>query len=825
MTKYILEATHEIRPEPDARSRKLLEYNKIIADLARHAHSSLGRERCLELVPDSDLATVQQRQAETDDAVKILLERGSLPLSGINDIRSSVARTAAGGVISAGELLRIGTFLGAVSRLARVVPLAGAGERIIYKLISRLQPHNTLEKRIDGAIAGDDELHDNASPALASIRRRIRAAQGDVKDSLNRIVRQHSRALQDAIVTLRGDRYVVPVKAEHRGDVPGLVHDTSASGATLFIEPLAVVELNNKIRELMGLEREEIDRILAELSAEVAEQENLLLTNSALLTEIDFIMAKGELALKMKAMPPKLNENGRICLKQARHPLIPADKVVPIDFEIGYEFQTLVITGPNTGGKTVSLKTCGLLTLMAMAGLQIPTREGSEISVFDDVLADIGDEQSIEQDLSTFSSHMTQIVRITESVRPRTLVLVDELGSGTDPSEGAALAIAILDYLRRKGAITVATTHYRELKGYALNTPGVENACCEFDTETLRPTYRLLIGVPGVSNAFAISSRLGLTAEIIEQARGLMTEEGMRFEDLIRNVERSRVETERLREEASRLEAEARAASEKAKNEASQLAEKRKALIAEAREEARERYRDAEAEIEQLIQKIRGGIKAADERERLKEAEEIRQAIRSGRTRVENEIGRATLGAGGGFRKVANPVVGEIYEAPNLGFTGKLIEGPDKNGNVILSSGPMQISVKQDQLARPAGVPTGGGRKKSRGAVSAARAAGRGGQGKFSQGSGSISMDRHLHAGTELMLLGNTVDEALEKLDKFIDDAVLTGVSSLRVVHGKGTGALRSAVQQHLKQDSRVKSFRLGAYGEGDSGVTLVELK
>ncbi len=820
MSRFVLEATTTPRPEPDARSRTILEYDKIIADLARHAHSAPGRERCLELLPASDLAEVTSRQTETDDAVHILLERGSLPLSGISDIRSSVARADAGGVLTAGELMRVGSFLRAVSRLIRFIPMAGPGDRIVYNLIARLRPHAALEQRLDAAIAGEDELHDNASPTLASLRRRIRDAQGEVKESLNRIVRNNTRALQDAIVTLRGDRYVVPVKSEYRGEIPGLVHDTSSSGATLFIEPIAVVELNNKIRELMGLEREEIERILAELSAAVGDAASLLQADAVLMAEIDFIMAKGELALRMKAMPPQLNERGYIRLKAARHPLIPADRVVPIDFEIGSAYQTLVITGPNTGGKTVSLKTCGLFALMAMAGLQIPAHEGSEISVFDEVLADIGDEQSIEQDLSTFSSHMRQIVRITSSVRPRTLVLVDELGSGTDPSEGAALAIAVLDHLRRNGAITVATTHYRELKGYALNTPGVENACCEFDTVTLRPTYRLLIGVPGVSNAFAISSRLGLSQEIIASARALMSEEGMRFEELIRNVEKSRIEAERLKEESLRLHAEASEAAARARGEAARLEEKRKALIAEAREDARERYREAEEEVEALIKSIRGGIQAADERDRLKEAETIRQSIRSGRNRVEGEIGRATLGAGAGFAKVANPILGEIYEAPNLGFTGKLVEGPDKNGNVILSSGPMRVSVKVDQLARPAGLPMGvAGAKKGRGFGGPGQAKAAGGR-----GGSQISMDRHLHAGTELMLLGLTVDEALEKLDKFIDDSVLAGVASLRIVHGKGTGALRSAVQQRLRTDKRVKSIRLGAYGEGDSGVTLVEL-
>ncbi len=822
MASIIREPDSELRPQPDARSRHILEYDKIIAELSRHARSAPGRERCLALLPSSDLDEVVTWQTGTDDAVRILLERGQLPLSGISEIRPSVARATAGGLLNCGELLRVGAFLRAVSRLVKTLPADGPGERIVFGLISRLRTHNTLEQRLDAAIASEDELHDHASPALANLRRRIRESQAEVKESLNRIVRQHARALQDSIVTLRGDRYVVPLKAEYRGEIPGLIHDTSSSGATLFVEPMAVVELNNHIRELMGLEREEVERILSELTAEVSDASALLLADAELLAEIDFIMAKGELALQMKAMPPRVNDTGRIRLLAARHPLIPADRVVPIDFEIGIRFQSLVITGPNTGGKTVSLKTCGLFCLMTMAGLQIPAREGSEVSVFDQVLADIGDEQSIEQDLSTFSSHMRQIVRITEQVGPKTLVLVDELGSGTDPTEGAALAIAVLDHLRRHGAITVATTHYKELKGYALNTPGVENACCEFDTVTLRPTYRLLIGVPGVSNAFAISRRLGLSDAIIDSAERLMTEEGIRFEELVRSVEKSRVEAENLRDEAARLNREAKDAADKARAEAVKIDEKRKELLARAREEAREHYREAEEEVSRLIDEIRQGIRATDEQERLKAAEEIRQSIRSGRGRVENEIGRATL-RGNGRVTVTNPVVGEIYEAPTLGFTGKLVEGPDKNGNCILSQGPMRVSVHQSMLAPPPG---------QLAAFASGAASGKSGRpsrqprtGSSGSNAGSLTMDRRMHQGVEIMLLGQTVEEALANLDKFIDDSVLAGVSAIRIVHGKGTGALRSAVHQNLKRDPRVKSFRLGAYGEGDSGVTLAELQ
>jgi len=797
----------------DARSLTILEYDKIIHELAQMAHSSLGRDRCEELLPVAVLAEVKSRQTETDDAVRLILEKGVLPLGGISDIRPSVARARSEAQLSCGELMRIGAFLRAVVRLKAQLPEDADLNRIVYQLLAQLRPARELEQRLDEAIAGEDELHDRASVQLASIRRRIRDTQNEVKESLARIVRSHARALQDQLVTLRGDRYVVPVKAEHRGEIPGIVHDTSSSGATLFIEPLAVVELNNKIRELMGLEREEVDRILFELSGLVSAQADLLLTDAELTAQLDFIMAKGRLSLKMKAMPPEINDQGRIRLRAARHPLIPRERVVPIDFELGTSFRTLVITGPNTGGKTVSLKTCGLFTLMAMAGLQIPARENSEISVFDEVLADIGDEQSIEQDLSTFSSHLRNIVRITTAARPHTLVLVDELGSGTDPSEGAALAIAILDYLRTHGCLTVATTHYKELKGYALRTPGVENACCEFDTETLRPTYRLLIGVPGVSNAFAISRRLGLSPLIIDNARALISEEGIRFEELIQNVEKSRSEADRLRLETVALRDEAAALARQLSDEKTRLADKSRQVVQKAREDARELYSEAYQEIEQLLEEIRSLQKERDLNESHQLAMQARQKIRSGLNQIEGEIGKATLTADGEALSAADIHIGETYYAPVLGLLGKIIEGPDNRGNCVLQSGTMKVNVAAEALRMPTETEKTGQPPNRASRRQAGRRA------------DSIIMDRKLNMTTEIQLLGQTVEEAVSTLDKFLDDAVLAGIQNVRIVHGKGTGALRSAVHQQLKRDKRVKTFRLGAYGEGDSGVTLAELK
>ncbi|MEA4888489.1 MAG: endonuclease MutS2 [Clostridiaceae bacterium] len=802
----------------DIRSQNILEYDKIIHELADLAYSEPGRQLCLALEPVADMPVVAGRQAETDDSVKLILEKGVLPLNGISEIRPAVNHARSGAQLSCGELLRIGAFLRAVDRLRSRLPEDEASDRLIYRIIAGLRPAPELSARLDDTIAGEDELYDRASPQLASIRRRIRDAQNEVKDSLARIVRSHARALQEQLVTMRGDRYVVPVKAEHRGEIPGLVHDTSSSGATLFIEPLPIVDLNNRIRELMGLEREEIDRILQELSGRVAVQAELLLKDAEDVACLDFISAKGRLALAMQAMPPRLNEEGRIRLLAARHPLIPRERVVPIDFELGHSFRTLVITGPNTGGKTVTLKTCGLFCLMAMAGLQIPAREGSEISIFDQVLADIGDEQSIEQDLSTFSSHLRHIVQITEQAKPRTLVLADELGSGTDPSEGAALAIAILDFLRQKGCLTVATTHYKELKGYALRTDGVENACCEFDTETLRPTYRLLIGVPGVSNAFAISSRLGLNGEIISQARSLISEEGIRFEELIQNVEKSRSEADRVRSETLALQAEVKERAQKLEDEKNRFEERNRQIVQQARQEARELYAGALQEVEQLLDDIRGQMKERELTESHRRAAKVRQEIRAGLNIVEGEIGKSTLSAQGEALRADQIHIGGTYAAPALNLIGRVIEGPDARGNYQIQRGALKVSVPGDALRHPA--PERDTRQKgSRRVVRKESASG------GSRTANSLTMDRRLHMQTEIQLLGQTVEEATANLDKFIDDAVLGGIQTIRIVHGKGTGALRSAVQQLLKRDKRVKTYRLGAYGEGDSGVTIADLQ
>ncbi|MDD2579711.1 MAG: endonuclease MutS2 [Eubacteriales bacterium] len=799
------------------RSLHVLEYNKIIDLLTDRAHTEPGRHLCQALQPMTELAAARDAQSETDDAVSWLLKRGSLPFSGVSDLRPVLALARTGSVLTCAALMQTGQFLRAISRLRGQLPADQWPGLRIGQLIEALTPLRGLEKRLDDAIAGEDELYDTASPQLAQLRRRIRTAQGDVKENLNRILRSHGRILQDQLVTMRGSRYVVPLKAEHRGELPGIVHDTSASGATLFVEPLPVVELNNRIREIMGLEREEIERILQELSAWVTEVADEIARNLELVARLDFAMAKGQLALAMRAMPPVLNDQGRIRLKAARHPLIPADHVVPIDLELGIRFRTLVITGPNTGGKTVSLKTCGLFSLMAMAGLQIPAAEGSEVSVFRQILADIGDEQSIEQDLSTFSSHMRHIVEITDAAGPGVLVLVDELGSGTDPSEGAALAMAVLDHLRRHDCLTVATTHYKELKAYALRTDQVENACCEFDTDTLQPTYRLLIGVPGVSNAFVISRRLGLSETIIGQARQLLSEEGIRFEELISAVEQQTRATGRLREEAEQIRLQLETDKEQLARDRRDLARQKKQVIQKAREEAREAWQSAQDEIDSLMQDIRSKIREDQLAESERLAGQIRQQIRTGLNQVESEIGRETLRVDGQPIDQQYLQPGLEVVAPALGIRGKIAGRPDSRGQcLVMSEDGVQINVPAAAL-RFAGEHSN--------ETEPGRAGRRSRRRQVMKSTDRLSMQRHQTSSSEIKLLGQTVEEALQTLDKYLDDAVLAGIGSIRIVHGKGTGALRQAVQQKLRSDSRVKTFRLGTYGEGDSGVTLADLK
>jgi DNA mismatch repair protein MutS2 len=791
------------------RTLQILEYDKVVQSLSQLAHSEEGIERCRRLEPTTDLSEVEARLKATDDAVHVILEKAIPPLSGFGSIRKALAHAETGATLSCAELLAIGQFLRALTRLYAFAPNeVDAGANEVYAGIRRLRPLNNLEKAISMAIAGEEEVFDHASLKLSGIRRRIRDTQAEVKAMLDKILRTHKASLQEQLVTMRGSRYVVPVRADHRGDIQGIIHDTSSSGATLFVEPLSVIEINNRIRELMADERDEIERILAELSASVRMHAVQLEENTQIVGFIDFTVAKGRLALSMNAMPPRMNRDGRILLKRARHPLIPAGTVVPVTIEIGTRYKSLVITGPNTGGKTVSLKTCGLLTLMAMAGLMIPADENSDVSVFREIAADIGDEQSIEQSLSTFSSHMSKLVRIVRSAAPSTLVLVDELGSGTDPSEGAALAIAILEHLRRNGCTTMATTHYRELKEYALVTDGVENACCEFDIETLRPTYKLLIGVPGVSNAFAISSRLGLPDDIIAKAGELLTGRDKEFESVIVQTEKARKEAEALRD-AARLEfADASAAGEEARRIRAELEARQKEILLKSREKAKEFTEDAYAELDALLEDVRHSMKERDLEESKALMEEARANIRARQNAVEGEIAGITLGLYNSGSPPENLTIGETYHSMTLGVSGMLTELNLLKGTGMLMHGNRRVRVPLSTLRSVD--------RKQQSSVKSGRRSG--------SATGDLSLSKKMNAVTEIKLLGLTVDEACEILDKFIDDSVLSGIRSIRIVHGKGTGALRSAVASMLKKDRRVREFRLAGYGEGDSGVTIAEL-
>ncbi len=669
-----------------------------------------------------------------------------------------------------------------------------------------LEPLPGFRRRLEQSIRDEENLFDQASEELHRIRLKLRDAQAAVRRELDGVLAKQGEALQESIITIRGGRYVVPVRSDRRAAIRGLVHDTSSSGNTLFIEPMAVVELNNKIRELEAAERHEIHEILKELSVIAANQAETFLLNSKLLAELDFVMAKGKLAGQMDGSRPLLNDRGVIWLRKARHPLIEKDRVVPIDFELGRTFRTLVITGPNTGGKTVSLKTCGLLTLMAMAGLFIPAAEGSEIAWFRVVEADIGDEQSIEQSLSTFSSHMMEIIRITDWAAPGMLVLLDELGAGTDPSEGAALAMSILDYLKAAGCHTVATTHYRELKGYAMTETDVENACCEFDTDTLQPTYRLLIGVPGVSNAFAISSRLGLSPAIIDGARALISEEGAHFEDMVSAIEQSHKEARAMEEEIERLRDETDRARERLDRELEKFEGERQRILHEACVEAELLIADARKEVDEVLEELRSSHHPdRDSDHRLTSEARGRLGAIDKKFQLRRQEGAS--GAGGSVRP-EDVVLGKAYDTVSLGVSGFVRELPDAKNQVLLESGSFRVKVPVHELRR----------------VSRQAGAGKKRIGTPVGESSALRSEIVMRAGTELILLGKRVDEALSMIDHFLDEAVMAGLSPVRLVHGKGTGALRKATQEALSRDRRVRTFRAGGDGEGGDGVTIVEL-
>ena len=787
---------------------KTLEYDKIISQLASFAGSPLAKQTCTELTPSSDLCEIQARQRETSDALSRLLRRGSISFSGVTDVRGILKRLEIGSILSIGELLRICKLLEVCARVKAYS--RGDTEEdsrdSLDELFEALQPLTPVSSEIRRCIISEDELSDDASGTLFKIRRSMRQTNDKVHAQLTSMVNGSARTyLQDAVITMRNGRYCIPVKAEHRGQVPGMIHDQSSTGSTLFVEPMAVVKLSNELRELELKEEQEIEVILSTLSSLVASETETISDDLELLTRLDVIFAKAQLSRSYNGSEPKFNTSGWIRIKKGRHPLLDKKKVVPIDIHLGRDFQLLIITGPNTGGKTVSLKTVGLFTLMGQAGLHIPAFDGSELSIFEEVFADIGDEQSIEQSLSTFSSHMTNIVSILGKATNRSLVLFDELGAGTDPTEGAALAIAILSNLHRRGARIMATTHYSELKVFALSTPGVENGCCEFSVETLRPTYRLLIGVPGKSNAFAISSKLGLSDEIIEEAKTHLTEQDESFEDLITDLENSRVTIEKEREEIDRYKQEIQTLKKRLEQKQDKLENSREAILRKANEEARAILQDAKDYADTTMRNFNKFGKANVS---AREMEQERDRLRKKLSGVEKNLAIKTEKKPKKEVKAKDLKIGDAVKVLSLNLKGTVSTLPNDKGNLYVQMGILrsQVNIKDLERIDEPDI-TGPGVSKGAG------------------GSGKIKMAKSASVSMELNLLGKTVDEAVAELDKYLDDAYLAHMPSVRIVHGKGTGALRKGVHNYLRRNKHVKSFRLGEFGEGDAGVTIVEFK
>ncbi len=789
---------------------KSIEFDKVLEKLAEYTSCEDAKYDALHLKPETNLDLARALLSQTADAHMLLARFGGPSFGGLKNVNNALSRANAGSVLNTKELLDIGGVLRVIRTLSQWRASNSGVQTVLDPLFSALVPNKYLENAIFNAIITEDEISDNASPTLAEIRRKIRIQESKVREQLEKFTRSqaHSKYLQENIITQRNGRYVVPVKNEYRSEVAGLVHDTSSSGATVFIEPMAVVEANNEIRVLQSKEREEIERILYELSASAGEFAESIKRSYECCLELNLIFAKAQYAYSIKACPPVLNDKGIVNLRQARHPLIDPKKVVPVDIMLGKDFDTLVITGPNTGGKTVSIKTVGLLSMMAMCGLMIPAGDRSEVSVFSEILSDIGDEQSIEQSLSTFSAHMTNIISIIEAAGEGSLVLIDELGAGTDPVEGAALAMAVLEALHAKGAKIAATTHYAELKAYALETPRVENGCCEFDVATLRPTYRLLIGVPGKSNALAISEKLGLDKSVIARAQELVSVENKEFENVVDRLEETRVKME------SELE-KAKAIADKAEKEKAEI-EKQREEIAKLREQEMEKARSqalrvveqAKREAYSLLQEL---DKLKKEQQKTKDAAELAR-----RAKVLVRKGVDAIDS------AADPVIGlddddDNYVLPrplkagdtviirDIGKSAKVITPADKNGNVEVQAGSIKTRVKLANLRLCENAP------KKKQVTSTPKL----------QGESRLNMS----ASTRLDLRGMTVDECLIELDRFIDMGLRTGLNEFTVVHGKGTGALRSAVTRYLKASPFVKSSRLGVYGEGEDGVTIVTLK
>ena len=786
---------------------RTLEYTKIIERLTELAGSSIGKELCRNLKPSSNLAEIEAAQKQTSDALSRIYQRGSISFSGVQDVRGSLKRLEIGGSLSALELLRIAKLLETTSRVKSFGRLENSDREkdSLDDMFDGLQPLANLYNEIYRCILSEDEIADDASPALAKTRRSIRQTNDRVHTQLASLVNGSSRTyLQDAVITMRNGRYCVPVKSEYKGQVPGMIHDQSSTGSTLFIEPMAIVKLNNELRELELQEQKAIEAVLAELSNMAAAENENIADNFRILTQLDFIFARAMLSKSYNGTEPIFNEKGHINIKKGRHPLLDKKSVVPIDIWLGKDFRLLVITGPNTGGKTVSLKTVGLFTLMGQAGLHIPAFDHSELSVFDEVFADIGDEQSIEQSLSTFSSHMTHTVSILKEATDRSLVLFDELGAGTDPTEGAALAIAILNELHSRGTCTMATTHYSGLKVFALTTPGVENGCCEFSVETLRPTYRLLIGVPGKSNAFAISGKLGLPEHIIEDARSRISEQDESFEDLLSDLEHSRITIEKEQEELARYKAEAASLKAQLEKKQERLDSAKERILAEANEKAHTILREAKEYADETIKNFNKYGKAAGVS--ISDMERERTRLREKMNAAEKNMAKKTPAK---VKKAVDPKalrVGDSVKVLSLNLKGTVSTLPDAKGNLFVQMGILRSQVNLRDI-EPIDEPV----------ITAPN---------FNRtGSGKIKMAKSSSVGIELNLLGKTSDEAISELDKYLDDAYIAHLPSVRIVHGKGTGALRKAVHNYLRRCKIVDEYHLGEFGEGDAGVTIVTFK
>lgn len=785
-----------------------LEYDKIIETLTEFAYSRFAKEQCKNLLPMTELSAIRKAQTQTADALSRIFKKGSLSFSGIHPIEASVKRLEVGGSLGIPEFLQISSLLEAAKR-AKNFGRAQQGDDArdsLDELFDLIEPLTPLNEEIKRCILSEDEISDDASSTLKSIRRSIGGMNERIRNQINKVMNQTNASgyLQDAVITMRGGRYCIPVKAEAKNQVPGMVHDQSSSGSTLFIEPAAVVNLNNELKELFLREAKEIEVILANLSSRVFEYAAFLRDDYKALTTLDFIFAKAQLAKLHNGSAPVFNTDGRIRIRKGRHPLLHPKKVVPIDVVLGDDFDLLVVTGPNTGGKTVSLKTVGLLTLMGQAGLHIPAGDRSQLAVFEEVFADIGDEQSIEQSLSTFSSHMTNIVSILEHANEKSLVLFDELCAGTDPTEGAALAISILSRLHSYGIRTMATTHYSEIKVFALSTKGVENACCEFSVETLSPTYRLLIGIPGKSNAFAISGKIGLDPSLIEDAKSRITESEASFEDLISDLENSRVTIEREREEIDAYKKEIESLKRRLEQKQERLEQSRDKILKEANEKAFAILKEAKDFADESIRNFNkfGQIHAS-----ASEMEKERAKLRGKMSDTQKQFLNQADASAPNTKAPKKLRIGDSVKVLSMNLKGTVHTLPNAKGDLYVQMGILNSLVNINDLVLL-----------EENAVSASQ--------RFAKtGAGKIKMSKSASVSPEINLIGKTTDEAIALLDKYLDDAYLAHLPSVRIVHGKGTGALRSAVQKHLKRQKYIKSFRLGALGEGDAGVTIAEFK